>query len=176
MDLQFSWIQTIIPKCCLTSLFTDCWTLWSRRRSVSTPWSTWCWTRPTGCWTWASCPTSSASSTIPTCPPRWVHVYTDARINNVVQQLQGSRQTLMFSATFPETIRKVASEFLHAYLFLYGEAILQYWGNIQKLGTIMTFKALKNFNFWRNQFITFLFQWVLSEELAKMSNRNSFRF
>ena len=46
--------------------------------------------------------------------------------NNVVQQLQGSRQTLMFSATFPETIRKVASEFLHAYLFLSGEATLQY--------------------------------------------------
>ena len=108
------------PRFCFKNLLTDCWTLWSRRRSVSTPWSTWCWTRPTGCWTWASCPTSSASSTIPTCPPRWVHVQTLPE-NNVVQQLQGSRQTLMFSATFPETIRKVASEFLHAYLFLSGE-------------------------------------------------------
>ena len=138
MDLQFPWTQTNMPKCCSTNLLTDCWTSWSKRRSVSTPLSTWCWTRPTGCSTWASCPTSSASSTIPTCPPRWVHVEILPE-NNVVQQLQGSRQTLMFSATFPETIRKVASEFLHAYLFLSGEATLHYWGNIQKLGNYRDF-------------------------------------
>ena len=41
------------------------------------------------------------------------------------KRLQGSRQTLMFSATFPDTIRKVSSEFLHAYLFLSGEANIQ---------------------------------------------------
>ena len=46
----------------------------------------------------------------------------------------------------------------------------------KNLETIETFKALKKVYFSRDQFITLLFQWVLSEELAKMSNRNSFRF
>ena len=31
---------------------------------------------------------------------------------------KGQRQTLMFSATFPEAIRNVAKEFLNNYLFL----------------------------------------------------------
>ena len=29
-----------------------------------------CWTRRTGCWTWASCPTSAAASSTPRCPGR----------------------------------------------------------------------------------------------------------
>ena len=54
--------------------------------------------------------------------PAKVGIYAQSLIKKL---LQGSRQTLMFSATFPDPIRKVSSEFLHAYLFLSGEANLQ---------------------------------------------------
>ena len=39
-------------------------------------------------------------------------------INNSEMPPRGSRTTLMFSATFPDDIQKMAAQFLHDYLFL----------------------------------------------------------
>ena len=39
-------------------------------------------------------------------------------VSNPKMPRKGVRQTLMFSATFPEEIRRSAGEFLHNYLFL----------------------------------------------------------
>ena len=52
----------------------------------------WCSTKPTACSTWASCPTSSASSRC--CPQQ--------------------RQNLLFSATFPDEVRRLAKELLRS--------------------------------------------------------------
>jgi ATP-dependent RNA helicase RhlE len=38
-----------------------CWTTSKPRMRCSTRWNTWCWTKPTACWTSAFCPICSAS-------------------------------------------------------------------------------------------------------------------
>ena len=45
-------------------------------------------------------------------------------VNDPHMPPKGVRQTLMFSATFPEVIRRVAADFLHSYLFLTGRVIV----------------------------------------------------
>ena len=52
--------------------------------------STWCWTRRTACWTWASCPD----------------------IRRVLRHLPAKRQTLFFSATMPAPIVALTREML----------------------------------------------------------------
>ena len=64
----------------------------TRKRSICRASSSSCSTKPTACSTWGSCPTSSASSSV----------------------LPTRRQNLLFSATFPEEIRRLAKELLHA--------------------------------------------------------------
>ena len=45
-------------------------------------------------------------------------------VSNPKMPRKGVRQTLMFSATFPEEIRRSAGEFLHNYLFLQVSSLL----------------------------------------------------
>ena len=124
MDLQFPWTQTIMPKCCLQiSLqiagLCEAEKDWFPRREVLGAGRG----RPdVGHGLHARRQAHRQRSQH---APQGESMFKLLE-NNVVLQLQGSRQTLMFSATFPETIRKVASEFLHAYLFLSGEATLHY--------------------------------------------------
>ena len=51
---------------------------------------------------------------------------------------KGQRQTLMFSATFPEAIRNVAKEFLNNYLFLrfFPDEGIQYWSIMNLLTSV----------------------------------------
>jgi ATP-independent RNA helicase DbpA len=66
------------------------WTTWSAARSTSKRSTPWCWTRPTACWTWGFSMTS----------PPWR------------KQCPKERQTLLFSATYPEGIAKLSAQFM----------------------------------------------------------------
>ena len=83
--LQKGLPRTSLTPCSLAGRYVTCW--WPPPAGTATsPWpasSSLCWTRRTGCWTWASCPTSAAASPTPRCPGR------------------RSVRLSVFSATFP---------------------------------------------------------------------------
>ena len=70
--LQKGLPRTSLTPCSLAGRYVTCW--WPPPAGTATsPWpasSSLCWTRRTGCWTWASCPTSAAASPTPRCPGR----------------------------------------------------------------------------------------------------------
>ena len=83
--LQKGLPRTSLTPCSLAGRYVTCW--WPPPAGTATsPWpasSSLCWARRTGCWTWASCPTSAAASPTPRCPGR------------------RSVRLSVFSATFP---------------------------------------------------------------------------
>ena len=68
----------------------------SRRASISRASRSWCWTRPTACSTWASCPD----------------------IKRILALLPAQRQNLLFSATFSEEIKRLANQLLRSPLLI----------------------------------------------------------